>query len=394
LADSFIMPPQRHFYGLIILLCSAVGAAVHADSGLTDRSKEIDFWAIESASIPATLRDRVVDNYEFSGLAGWFNRANWYLLDGENLTSIDQTTSTILQAEQWFIALGRYNVIAVSWPGLEVDAFPLRLVPPDGVNKQGEPVILEGQLEALVRQVPELEKLRYAHLGTVFGALARGMEWLIVTIQRLTGTGWGMAIILFSLFLKFVTLPISRATHRGQLEVARIGSLLAPRLAEIKAQYDGEEAHTRIMAAHRDLGVTPFYTLRPMIPSLIQIPILVAVFSALGEMPQLAGTGFLWIDDLTRPDNLARLPTELPMLGDSFNLLPLFMAFITLLGAITYKLPFTTERAHRLQRYKMYVVAFILLLLFYPFPAAMVLYWTLVNIFHFIQQWLQQRLYA
>ena len=52
---------------------------------------------------------------------------------------------------------------------------------------------------------------------------------------------------------------------RFQRRVSQVQAQLAPQLAEIKANYDGEEAHNRLMAAHKSLGVLPFYTLKPML---------------------------------------------------------------------------------------------------------------------------------
>ena len=130
---------------------------------------------------------------------------------------------------------------------------------------------------------------------------------------RLT-TG-ALTIVVFSILLKLALSPVHSAVARMQDEVSRVRSLLEPRLAEIKANYDGEEAHNRVMAAHTTLGVTPFYSLKPLLGVLVQVPIWIAVFNALGEMPQLAGQSFLWIDDLAYPDVIAVIPFDVPLFG-------------------------------------------------------------------------------
>ncbi len=54
------------------------------------------------------------------------------------------------------------------------------------------------------------------------------------------------------------------------------------------------------------------------------IPVLLSVFNALGEMPQLAGQSFLWIEDLSRPDTVSGRDSFLSFVG-GLNLLPLIM---------------------------------------------------------------------
>ena len=56
-----------------------------------------------------------------------------------------------------------------------------------------------------------------------------------------------------------------------------------------------------------------------MLPTLIQIPVLIAAFNTLGEMPQIADASFLWIDDLAYPDTVAELPFVLKILLNLIN---------------------------------------------------------------------------
>jgi YidC/Oxa1 family membrane protein insertase len=140
------------------------------------------------------------------------------------------------------------------------------------------------------------------------------------------------------------------------------------------------------MAAHKSLGITPFYTLKPMLGSFIQVPVLVAVFNALGEMPQLAGASFLWIGDLAYPDVIAMLPNAIPMFGDKLSLLPVIMTLVTIFSTLIFQNRSATEAELRRHKRNLYLMSAVFLVLFYPFPAAMVLYWTLANILQTMQQ--------
>jgi YidC/Oxa1 family membrane protein insertase len=175
-------------------------------------------------------------------------------------------------------------------------------------------------------------------------------------------------------------------TTNFQRKVSQVQSSLAPKLADIKANYDGEEAHNRLMAAHKELGVSPFYTLKPMLGSFIQIPILIATFNALGEMPQFVGQSFLWIKDLAYPDAIMQFSFAVPMFGDSLNLLPFLMTIITIYSTRVFQNKHAPEAEVKRQKRNLYFMAFAFFILFYPFPAVMVLYWALANILQFIQQ--------
>ncbi|NQX89816.1 MAG: YidC/Oxa1 family membrane protein insertase, partial [Halioglobus sp.] len=134
------------------------------------------------------------------------------------------------------------------------------------------------------------------------------------------------------------------------------------------------------------LGITTFYVLKPMLAMLIQIPLWIAVFNVLGEMPQLENAGFLWIKSLAYPDSIAMLPFVVPLLGDSISVLPLLMTVVTGVSAMLLQDRLAPEPELRRQKRNLYLMALAFLLLFYPFPAAMVLYWTLSNALQIVQQ--------
>jgi YidC/Oxa1 family membrane protein insertase len=67
-----------------------------------------------------------------------------------------------------------------------------------------------------------------------------------------------------------------------------------------------------------------------MLPMMVQMPIWIALYSAVYSSIELRGAAFLpfWITDLSAPDALFRFPAfTLPLFGklDSFNLLPILM---------------------------------------------------------------------
>jgi len=216
--------------------------------------------------------------------------------------------------------------------------------------------------------------LKYAYLWSWLAALCRGIEMLLVMLGSLLGNAWGLAIIVLAVLFKCLFLPLQQWVAKLQRNMDRCQAILKPKLKQIKNQYNGEEAHHRIMAEYKQLGITPFYSLKPLIGSLIQLPIQIAIFNVLGEMPQLSGVSLWWINDLAYPDTLAHLPLTVPFLGNELNLLPLLMTFLAIVSTVFMQ--------NSQGKYRLYLMAVAFLVLFYPFPAAMVLFWTTMNLLH------------
>jgi YidC/Oxa1 family membrane protein insertase len=189
----------------------------------------------------------------------------------------------------------------------------------------------------------------------------------------------GLSIILLSVIVKILLYPLSRLAEKWQSEVNEIQAWLQPRLKEIKAQYTGEEAHKRTLALYKEKKVSPMFTFKSLAGLLIQIPVFIAVFDMLGESILLKQQSFLWIKDLSMPDHWMNLPFLIPFFGESFNLLPLLMMLVTALGAFFFQDQHLKGTLLKQQKRKLYLMAFAFFILFYTFPAGMVLYWTTAN---------------
>lgn len=357
--------------------CSAHSATVTIPA-----SEQETLLQLNASTLPAA------EHHHFYGLASYYNRISLLEVNADRIAAISEHQAATLTPDHLAAAVGRFQVQLFDAPGATVsidhstDNIQLKW-PPGGAKALTVTLLGKNELSHID---PGWSAIRYAHLWDWLASLAMAVEWSLIQIQRLLIANWGGAIILFAVLLKILLLPVSLITLRLQRQVSQYQATLAPRLDAIKAKYDGEQAHQRIMAAHKELGITPFYTLKPVLGSFIQIPVLVAVFNALGEMPQLAGAAFLWIPDLAYPDAIARLPTTLPMLGNQLNLLPIVMTLITLFSTLIYSNRLLPEAELRRQKRNLYLMSAAFLLLFYPFPAAMVLYWTLANLLQTIQQ--------
>ena len=368
-------------HGLRLLFCCWVLAApAHANSAASAADIE-RFNSEGDFSLVASL---IIESHPFYGLAAYYNGVTFYRVNASGAEVLPPGQRLSLGAGEWFVAVGRFRSLILDKPGTDVSigeqTFTVVNNPPLQLNAR---VVRNDELASVA---PPLGQLRYAHLWWPIAQIARAVEWVLVEINSVTGLGWGMTIVVFTVLLKALLLPLGFITVRMQRRASLLQGQLAPVLAGIKEKYDGEEAHKRIMAAHKELGITPFFVLKPMLTMLVQIPVWIAVFNALGEMPQLEDARFLWIESLAYPDAIAVLPFVVPLFGDSVSVLPLLMTAVTVFSAMIFQDRLAPPDELKKQKRNLYLIALAFLVLFYPFPAAMVMYWTLSNALQIVQQ--------
>ena len=153
-----------------------------------------------------------------------------------------------------------------------------------------------------------------------FGILAL-MKWMYGFIAN-----YGVVIIILVFLMRLVMHPV---TKKSQLSMGKM-TKLAPKAEEIKKKYANNktEMNKHLMALYREQGASP---VMGMLPMMVQMPIWIALWSAVYTGIELRGAPFLpfWITDLSAPDALVRFSAvTVPLLGwkiDSLNLLPILM---------------------------------------------------------------------
>jgi len=226
---------------------------------------------------------------------------------------------------------------------------------------------------------PPLKGLLFPHLWFWMRWLALGLTLLLSALLGVVGNA-GIANILLAPCVKLLMRPLSALAERWQRDVNELRTELQPEIEAIRASTRGAERSRRLLELHRAHGVTPFYGLRSLLSVAIQLPIFFAAYHALDECFALAGVPFLWIADLSQPDAFAALPHALPYFGKTLNLLPFVMSATTILSSRLHDDGTLAPELLRRQRLGLYALALGFFLLFYPFPAGMVLYWTSNNL--------------
>ncbi len=161
---------------------------------------------------------------------------------------------------------------------------------------------------------------------SIIGPMAFGIIWLMKAIYTLMGPlgNYGVVIIFLVFIVRLVLHPVTKHSQVSMMRMQKLG----PKMQEIQKKYAGnkQEMNRRMMEVYREMGVSP---ISGMLPMFLQMPIWIALWTAVYTSVDLRGQAFLpfWITDLSAPDHLFQFPfgLSLPYFGDYLNLLPLLM---------------------------------------------------------------------
>ncbi|WP_104687018.1 membrane protein insertase YidC [Helicobacter felis] len=176
---------------------------------------------------------------------------------------------------------------------------------------------------------------------------------------------WGWAIILLTLIIRIILYPLS---YKGMVSMQKIKDL-TPKMKELQEKYksDPQKLQMHMMQLYKKHGANP---LGGCLPLLLQIPVFFAIYRVLYNAVELKSAEWIfWIHDLS--------------LMDPYFILPILMGIsMYAQQALT---PSTITDPTQAKIFKMLPLFFTLFLI--TFPAGLVLYWTINNLFSILQQW-------
>ena len=188
---------------------------------------------------------------------------------------------------------------------------------------------------------------------------------------------YGIAIILLTFLVRIIFWPL---THHSTVSMKKMQEL-QPKLKELQKQFkdNPQKMQQETWALYRENKVNPMSSCLPM---LIQIPVFIALFTVLRSAVELRYAPFLWIADLSEPENL--LAGVLPM---PLNILPFLMSATMALQS--YLTPSTGDPQQ--QKMMMIMMPIMMLFMFYSFPSALSLYWTVSQVLSIVQMLMIRR---
>ncbi len=206
-------------------------------------------------------------------------------------------------------------------------------------------------------------------------------EYIILPVFNLLNRyvgNYGLIIIIFAFLIKAVTYPLSMASTKSMKKMAE----LQPLMKEVQDKYKDNPAklQSELGRIYKEAGVNP---LGGCLPTVLQMPLLFAMFYVFRSSIQLRQHGFLWAKDLSVPDSILDFGFKLPLYGDHIAVFPILMAVTVYLQQ---KITPSTQSNEQM-KVMAWMFPAMMLLFFNNMPAGLGLYYMMFNVFSVAQQY-------
>jgi YidC/Oxa1 family membrane protein insertase len=197
-------------------------------------------------------------------------------------------------------------------------------------------------------------------------------------------TNFGLIILLMTIAIKLVLFPL---TYKSYISSAKM-RVLKPEIDEIHARIPADKAAERqkaTMELYGKVGVSP---MSGCIPSLLQMPILFAMFSFFPSSIELRQQSFLWATDLSAYDSIMTLPFTVPF--GFGNHVSLFCLLMTATNIVYTKLNManqstTDQPGGAMMKWMMYLMPLMFLFMFNNYASGLSYYYFIATLISIIQ---------
>ena len=215
----------------------------------------------------------------------------------------------------------------------------------------------EKVLEALA---PGLELVKDYGWLTI---LAKPLYWLLDKLHSFINN-WGWSIVALVVLLKAAFYWLNAKAYASMAKMKAVN----PKITEMRERLkdNPQQMQQEMMRIYREEKVNP---MGGCFPIMIQIPVFIALYWVLLSSVEMRNAPWvLWIHDLSSPD--------------PFYILPLIMTLTTVLQTALNPVP-----PDPMQAKLMWFMPLAFSVMFFFFPAGLVLYWITNNILSIAQQW-------
>ena len=196
-----------------------------------------------------------------------------------------------------------------------------------------------------------------------FTILAKPLFWLLYELNKIIGN-WGWSIVALVVLLKIAFYWLNASAYRSMAKMKAI----SPRMMEMRERLKDKPQlmQQEMMKLYREEKVNP---LGGCLPILVQMPFFIALYWVLLSSVEMRNAPWIgWVRDLSQPD--------------PYFILPLLMTASTLLQTWLNPTP-----PDPVQAKMMWIMPLVFSIMFFFFPAGLVLYWLTNNILSIAQQW-------
>lgn len=218
-------------------------------------------------------------------------------------------------------------------------------------------------------------------------------KWLIIPIFNFLSSfisNFGVIIMLMTIFIRLL---LSFFTYKSYLSSAKM-RVLKPELDELRAKYadDQQKFGMEQMKLYRSAGVNP---LGGCLPTLLQLPILFAMFYFFPSSIELRQESFLWANDLSTYDSIVSWTGNIPVIssiyGNHVSLFTILMTVSSLFLALYNRNMTPQDPNNPLMKYLPFIFPFMLLGVFNKMAAALTFYYFFSNMLSILQQFIIQK---
>ena len=196
-----------------------------------------------------------------------------------------------------------------------------------------------------------------------FTILSKPLYWLLDKLHGFIGN-WGWSIVALVVLLKIAFYWFNAKAYQSMAKMKAIN----PKVMDLRERYkdNPQQMQMEMMRVYREEKVNP---MGGCLPILIQIPVFIALYWVLLSSVEMRGAPWiLWIKDLS--------------IKDPYFILPVVMTLTTLLQTALNPLP-----PDPMQAKLMWMMPLMFSVMFFFFPAGLVLYWITNNLLTIAQQW-------
>lgn len=239
---------------------------------------------------------------------------------------------------------------------------PLETIAP-GASKTVDATFFSGPQEEKILEslAPGLELVKDYGWLTI---LAKPLYWLLDKLHSFINN-WGWSIVALVLLLKAAFYWLNAKAYASMAKMKAVN----PKITEMRERLkdNPQQMQQEMMRIYREEKVNP---MGGCFPIMIQIPVFIALYWVLLSSVEMRNAPWvLWIHDLSSPD--------------PFFILPLVMTLTTVLQTALNPAP-----PDPLQAKLMWFMPLAFSVMFFFFPAGLVLYWITNNILSIAQQWI------
>jgi YidC/Oxa1 family membrane protein insertase len=317
------------------------GPAIYTDA---EHYKKIDFSAIEKRDGDKVER--------VSATSGWVAMVQHYFVSAWLL----DTPSAAAPPRQFFTGKLGNNTYSV---GMLV---PAGTIAPNASKAVDARLYVGPQEEdKLAALAPGLELVKDYGWFTI---LAKPLFWLLTQLHKLIGN-WGWSIVGLVVLLKMAFYWLNAKAYGSMAKMKAIN----PRIMEMRERLKDkpQQMQQEMMRIYREEKVNP---LGGCLPIFVQMPFFIALYWVLLSTVEMRNAPWIgWISDLSAKD--------------PYFILPLLMTATSLLQTWLNPTPPDPVQARM-----MWIMPLVFSVMFFFFPAGLVLYWLTNNVLSIAQQYL------